>query len=181
MTGLMIKTALVSLAGTAAFAAGYALTALGALLPLAITCGTVFYHFAMRLLVAWAYDAAMHDRADLRRRRYRVSAREAAFYEKLGAKRWKSKLPTADASLFDPRLHSWEEIAQAMCQAERIHAANALLSFLPIAAGTLFGAWPVFILTSLLSAAFDTLFVIEQRYNRYRVMRIIGKKNRQRQ
>lgn len=107
-----------------------------------------------------------------------VSPREAALYEKLGVKKWKAKLPTADASLFDPRLHSWEEIAQAMCRAERIHAANALLSLLPIAAGTLFGAWPVFILTSLLSAALDTLFVIEQRYNRYRVMRIIEKKNK---
>ncbi len=181
MTDLMKKTALLSLVGTAAFAVGYALTSLGVLLSLAITCGTVFYHFAMRLLVAWAYDTAMHNRADLRRRRYRVSPREAALYEKLGVKKRKAGLPTAEPTLFDPRLHSWEEIAQAMCQAERIHAANALLSFLPIAAGTIFGAWPVFILTSLLSAAFDTLFVIEQRYNRHRVMRVIGKKNKQKQ
>jgi hypothetical protein len=31
------------------------------------------------------------------------------------------------------------------------------------------------------TAAFDTLFVVEQRYNRSRVMRVIEKKNRQRQ
>ena len=49
------------------------------------------------------------------------------------------------------------------------------LSFLPIAAGIWFGAYPVFVVTSLLSAGFDLLFVMMQRYNRQRIMVLLGR------
>ena len=93
-----------------------------------------------------------------------------AVYEALKVKRWKRRMPTYDNALFDPRLHTWDEVAQAMCQAELVHETIALLSFLPIAAGLRFGAYPVFIVTSVLSAGYDLLFVMMQRYNRQRIM-----------
>ena len=62
-----------------------------------------------------------------------------------------------------------------MCQAELVHETIALLSFLPIAAGIWFGAYPVFVATSLLSAGFDLLFVMMQRYNRQRIMVLLGR------
>lgn len=34
------------------------------LLTAGITCGTIAYHFCMRLLVGWGYDRAMGNRAD---------------------------------------------------------------------------------------------------------------------
>lgn len=82
-------------------------------------------------------------------------------------------MPTYDRTLFDPQIHTWEEIAQAMCQAELIHETIALLSFLPIAAGIWFGAYPVFIVTSVLAAGCDMLFVMMQRYNRQRIMNLM--------
>ena len=53
-------------------------------------------------------------------------------------------MATFDPTLFDPALHSWEEIAQAMCQAELVHVVIVVLSFVPLAFVPLFGVFPVF-------------------------------------
>ncbi len=168
----MKTAALLSLIAALLTGLGYAYTKYAVLLPVAITCGTIAYHLLMRLLVGLAYNKAMKNRADCSKRWYRVGRREAAFYEKIGVRKWKKHMPSYDASLFDPKIHTWSEIAQAMCQAELVHETIIPLSFLPIAAGRYFGAYPVFIITSVLSALFDMLFVIMQRYNRPRVLRL---------
>ena len=173
---LTLLTVLI-LAGTAVFAVLYRETACQAYLPLVITFGTTAYHVVMRQLVALAFHTVMGNRADYRKRWYRVGAREMALYEKLQVKKWKRGMPTYDPSLFDPRLHTWGEIAQAMCQAELVHETIAVLSFLPIAAGAWFGDYPVFIVTSVLAAACDTMFVIMQRYNRQRVMKLLRRES----
>ena len=110
-----------SLTGTIVLSILYKTTSLEILLTFAITLGTITYHFAMRLFVAFLYRSAMHNRADYSRRWYQVSRAEMRFYEKLGVKRWKNKMPTYDPGTFDPRQHSWDEIAQATCQAELGH------------------------------------------------------------
>lgn len=166
-----------SLAATVILAISYKVTSSGILLPLAITCGTIAYHFVMRLMVGLAFHATMRNKADYRKRWYQVSKREMAVYEKLKVKQWKRRMPTYDPALFDPRLHTWEEIVQAMCQAELVHETIAVLSFLPILAGIWFGEYPVFIVTSVLSAACDMVFVIMQRYNRQRVTKLLNRKS----
>lgn len=165
----------VSFVGTVVFSILYENTSLEILLTLAITLGTVTYHFAMRLLVAFLYHSAMKNRADYSRRWYQVSKAEMRFYEKLRVKRWKNKMPTYSPNTFEPRQHTWDEIAQATCQAELGHETIAVLSFLPILAGNWFGAYPVFVITSILSALFDLMFVAMQRYNRQRIVRLIDR------
>ena len=172
MARKMKLAAALLLAGTALLAGLYRKTAGGALLALAITCGTFAYHFAMRLLVGLVFSRVMRNRADCGRRWYQAGRREMALYERLKVKKWKRNMPTYDPALFDPRLHSWDEIAQAMCQAELVHETIAVLSFLPIAAGAWFGAYPVFIVTSVLAAGCDLMFVMMQRYNRQRIMKL---------
>ena len=166
-----------SLAATVILANSYKVTSSGILLPLAITSGTIAYHFVMRLMVGLAFHATMQNQADYRKRWYQVSKREMAVYEKLKVKQWKRRMPTYDPALFDPRLHTWEKIVQAMCQAELVHETIAVLSFLPILAGVWFGEYPVFIVTSVLAAACDMVFVIMQRYNRQRVMKLLNRKS----
>lgn len=166
-----------SLAATVILAISYKVTSSGILLPLAITSGTIAYHFVMRLMVGLAFHATMRNKADYQKRWYQVSKREMAVYEKLKVKQWKRRMPTYDPALFDPRLHTWEEIVQAMCQAELVHETIAVLSFLPILAGIWFGEYPVFIVTSVLSAACDMVFVIMQRYNRQRVTKLLNRKS----
>ena len=84
-------------------------------------------------------------------------------------------MPTYDPSCFDPKIHTWAEIAQAMCQAEIVHEVIVVLSFLPLLAAIPFGAFPVFLITSLLAAVYDLTFVIMQRYNRPRIIKFIKK------
>ena len=170
----MKASAVLSLARTSLLTVLYRATDGGVLLSLAITCGTVAYHVWLRLLVGLAFAAVMRNRADLGRRWYRVGPRERAVYEALHVKRWKRRLPTYDPSLFDPRIHSWAAIAQAMCQAELVHETIVVGSFLPIVGGVWFGAYPVFVITSVLAATVDLLFVMVQRYNRQRVMALLA-------
>lgn len=177
MARILKGTAVFSLAATVILAVLYRETSYGILLSLAITAGTIAYHVVMRLAVGLAFHNVMRNRADYRKRWYQVSKREMAVYEKLKVKQWKRRMPTYDPTLFDPRLHAWDEIVQSMCQAELVHETIAALSFLPIAAGIWFGAYPVFIITSVLAAACDTVFVIMQRYNRQRVMKLLRRQN----
>ena len=165
------------IAGTVLLSALYRKTAYEVFLPLAITFGTTSYHVVMRLLVGLTFCVVMQNKADYKKRWYRVGEHEMAFYEKLGIKNWKRRMPTYDHTLFDPQVHTWAEIAQAMCQAELIHETIALLSFLPIAAGIWFGVYPVFIVTSVLAAGCDMLFVMMQRYNRQRIMKLLKRES----
>lgn len=129
------------------------------------------------LLVGLVFRVVMQNKADCKKRWYHVGKHEMAVYEKLNIKNWKRRMPTYDRTLFDPRIHTWNEIAQAMCQAELIHETIIVLSFLPIMEGIWFGAYPIFIVTSVLAAGFDMLFVMMQRYNRQRVMKLLKRKN----
>ena len=176
MAKKMILAAVLSLAGTALLTALFLKTACRLLLSLAITFGTASYHIIMRLLVGLSFQAVMQNRAEPGRRWYRVGKREMAVYETLKIKRWKRKIPTFDNALFNPQLHSWKEIAQALCQAELVHETIMILSFLPIAEEIWFGAYPVFIITSVLAAGYDLLFVMMQRYNRQRIMALLERK-----
>lgn len=132
-------------------------------LTMAITAGTTAYHFCMRLLVGGIFDRVLNNRVDPNRKWFQVGKVEQKLYEILKVKRWKSYLPTYDPDAFDKRQRTWGEIAGAMCQAELIHETIAALSFLPILASIWFGA-----------PLFDLTFVMIQRYNRPRVLKILN-------
>lgn len=146
------------------------------MLTMAITFATMAYHFWMRLIVGYIVNKVMNNKADYTRKRYQLHPIERRLYEILKVKRWKSRMPSYDPELFSPKKHTWDEIAQAMCQAEVVHEIIIVLSFVPILASAFLGAFSVFLWTSILSALFDSLFVIMQRYNRQRVMRGIKKR-----
>lgn len=151
----------------------YRITAASWLFSVAITFGTAAYHFVMRLVTGGIVNAVMHNKADLSRRWYQISNREQKFYRMIRVKKWKKNMPSYNPSFFDPGLHSWQEIAQAMCQSEITHEIICIFSFIPLIFTVWFGAFPVFLITSLLAALIDLLFVIMQRYNRPRIMRLI--------
>ena len=150
----------------------------GWLLSMAITWGTIAYHFIMRLLVGFIIDRCMHNRADYTKRFFQTRPWEMRLYERMKVRKWKNKMPTYRPELFSPEAHSWDEIAQAMCQSELVHETIAVLSFVPIAEVSLFGSLPVFLITSVCAACFDMLFVIMQRYNRPLVVRLAQRERR---
>lgn len=176
MKKIIKNITIISFILTLLFSAVYFHTENSASLSLAITMGTTLYHFAMRLAVGFFYDRNMNNKADIGRWWYQPKGFEKRIYNWLNVKNWKGIMPSYEPELFDPQKHTWNEIAQAMCQAELVHETIILLSFVPILFAKLFGALPVFLITSVLSAAFDMIFVIMQRYNRPRVIRLAEKK-----
>lgn len=176
MQKLVKEVAFGTLIATVLFTVLYRLYPTGVVLTLAITAGTICYHFSMRLLVGFIFDRIMGNRADYRKNWYQLKPWEPSLYKLLRVKSWKGKMPTYNPDLFDPRKHSWDEIAQAMCQAELVHETIVVLSFLPIMAYIWFGSIEVFIITSLVSAGIDMIFVIMQRYNRPRIIQIAERK-----
>lgn len=145
-------------------------------LTLAVTFGTTAYHLGIRLLAGLLFNIGMKNRADYTKKWYQARSWEKKLYQFLKVKTWKDKMPTYNPDSFSTENHTWDEIAQAMCQSELVHETNMILSFLPLIAARWFGSFPVFLITSIGGAVFDLLFVMMQRYNRARVVRIALKK-----
>lgn len=172
----MKRTAVISLVLTVFICLLYTYIENDIVFSLAITFGTIAYHFIIRLVVGYLFDYNMKNHADYTKKWYQVSDAEMKLYQKLKVKKWKNKMPTYDMDVFDVSKHSWDEIIQATCQSELVHETNVILSFLPIFASIWFGAFWVFLVTSVLSAIFDLMFVFMQRFNRARILKMRMKK-----
>lgn len=147
----------------------------GIYITLAVTFGTIFYHLGMRLLVGLLYNIGMKNRANYTKKWYQIRSWESRLYQFLRVKKWKDKMPTYAPDTFSNKKHTWDEIAQAMCQSELVHETNVVLSFVPLAASVHVGAFSVFLITSVCSAVFDLMFVIMQRYNRSRIVKMVSR------
>lgn len=174
----MISATALFLTGLLASAAGYRFTGSGFLFSLAVTFGTAFYHFAVRLAVGLGIDAKYHNRMDYTRTWFQEKPFERALYEKLRVKQWKKHLPTFTPEEFDLKSRSVEQVVQAMCQSEVVHEVNMPLSLVPILFSIWFGSPGVFLLTSCAALVFDGVFVIMQRYNRPRLLRLMKRQHK---
>lgn len=170
----MIGTAVVSGFLTAVSAVMDHFLSMPWLFSLAITFGTTFYHFAVRLLIG----SLIPNRFDYRTFWFREKPFEKHLYRKLKLRRWKGQMPTYDPRLFSLEEYSLEQILRHTCQAEVVHEVIILFSFLPLLFSRFWGAFPVFLITSLAAAGFDTLFVLLQRYNRPRLVHLMKKQQK---
>ena len=177
MAKWMKRLALLSSALCVTFAVLHTCADSSLYLPFAITFGTTAYHFLMRLAVGFAFDKLMDNKADYTRPWFRVREWEKRLYRFLRVKRWKNRVPSYDPTLFSPDKHTWDEIAQAMCQAELVHETIVILSFLPLVLSLRWGTLGVFAITSVCAAALDLSFVFIQRFNRPRILRLTEHKH----
>lgn len=145
------------------------------LYPAAITFGTTFYHFAMRLLVGALVPLfTKNARAD--RGWFRQRCWEARLYAGLKVKNWKGGIPTYDPGQFDLTVLPLSQVVRNMCSAEVVHEVIMLLSFVPLLFAIPFGEFSIFFITSILAALFDSIFVMAQRFNRPRLVKLMKKK-----
>ncbi len=149
-----------------------------AVLSMAITFGTICYHFLMRLVVGYVINGIFHNKFNYNKKWFRERRFEKRLYEVLKVKKWKDKMPTFAPDMLDLKIHTWEEIAGAMCQSEVVHSIIVVLCFVPVLATFIWGTFWVFFITSVISACVESMFVIMQRYNRPRVIRMIEKEKK---
>lgn len=140
-----------------------------------LSFGTTAYHFVMRLAVGYLLLALTNYDFDYRHVWFQPRKWESTFYRKLHVRKWKGKLPTYAPSQFSLAEQSLHRVIQNMCGAELVHEIIMVLSFLPLMAVPIWREFWVFAITSLLAALFDSIFVIAQRYNRPRLIRIYEK------
>lgn len=153
----------------------YLHTAIPFLYSTAITLGTTFYHFAMRLAVGAFFDTSFHNNVDYRRNWFQEKGVEPKLYQAIRVKKWKKFLPTLQPETFLLRKHSLTGLIQATCQAELVHEIIMVLSFVPVIFSVWFGSFEVFLITSGMAFLVDGSFVIVQRYNRPRLVRFMQK------
>lgn len=147
-------------------------------LTLAISFGTTAYHFIMRLVIGCIINWIMHNKANYNNNYFKTKKLEQKIYKIIKVKKWKDKMPTYNPDFYSTEKHSLEEIAMVTCQAEIVHELIIIFSFVPVLFTLWFDSFWVFMITSIISALIDTLFVIMQRYNRPRIIKLINLKNR---
>lgn len=137
--------------------------------PWAITALTIFYHFGVRLAVGWGFRRWSPQGTAAW---FRPHPWEENLYRTLNIKAWKGKLPTARPKDFLLRRDNLPQVITATCRAEVSHEICLAASFVPLLFARWFGAFPVFLITSILAAVLaDLPFVLVQRYNRPRLVR----------
>lgn len=171
----MLLMTLISLGGLLLSGAIYYVTRIPVFFPFAITFGTMLYHFAMRLAVGGLIDAKYHNRMDYTNPWFAERGFERNLYKLLRVRKWKRWLPTYNPENFDIKRRSPQEIIQTSCQSEVVHGVNMILSFVPVIFSVWFGSLGVFLLTSCAAFLFDGIFVVMQRYNRPRLLRLMKK------
>lgn len=146
---------------------------------LGITALTVFYHVGLRLFLGeLLFPKLIPSDLNCGSKWFTPKAFEDKLYKALKVKRWKSRMPTYSPEEFSFRERSLAELVYASCKSEIIHWCNVVMSFVPLAFSLIFGDFYVFLITSVAAACFDLIFVIMQRYNRPRLVKLIQRKNR---
>ena len=90
----------------------------------------------------------------------------------------KDKALTYNPELFSLKDYSLKDIANTMCKAEADHLINVAISISTLLFALIWGQLWIFALTALLAIAFDMQFVLIQRYNRPRVVRLIKRQEK---
>ena len=138
-----------------------------------ITIGITLYHFVMRLAVGTIVNFIMKNRANHKNIWFRQKSFENKLYKLICVRKWKKYLPTYSPDTFDPSQKTVKEIVGATCQAEIVHEIIMALSLLPITLIPFLGGAAAVIITSVLAMLFDSLFVILQRYNRPKLIKVM--------
>ena len=115
----------------------------------------------------------MKNKADHENVWFREKSFEKKLYKGLYIRNWKKYIPTYDPDTFDASCKTVKEIVGATCQAEIVHEVIMVFSLLPITWIPVLGGAAVLIVTSVLSMLIDSVFVIVQRYNRPKLVRVM--------
>ena len=150
----------------------------GVLESVTITVGIALYHFVIRLIVGFTINFIMKNKANYNNLWFREKAFESKLYKALRVQKWKKHIPTFSPETFNVNSKSIEEIIGATCQAEIVHEVIMAFSLLPIAFIPVLGGAVAVIITSILSMLYDFIFVILQRYNRPKLLRVMHRFNK---
>lgn len=168
----------IALLGTILFTILYLHLQIDWIESLAITFFTTSYHIVIRLLSPLILSLLFHHKYNYQIWWFQPKTWETKLYKGLKVKQWKRQVMVFDPSQFSLKIHSIQEVINNMCHAELVHELIMLFSILSILFTIPFGALPVFLITAICATLFDSMFVMIQRYNRPRLVRIYERQNK---
>ena len=166
------------LIGFAVFLTIYIVTNHDVIEAITITLGIALYQFAIRLAVGAAVNLIMNNKANYKNAWFREKSFESKLYKLIRVRKWKKHVPTYSPDTFDTVKKTIKDIVGATCQAEIVHEVIMIFSLLPITLIPLLGGAVAIIITSVLSMMIDSVFVILQRYNRPKLVRVMERFDR---
>ena len=141
-----------------------------------ITAFTIMYHFWVRIIMG---NVSKLFRKYIKYNQWWFKERkfEKSFYKLLRVKEWKGKALTYNPESFSLKEHSLEEIANTMSKSEIDHWINEAISLSTLLFAIPWGEFWIFFITAIVAMIFDSQFIIIQRYNRPRVVKILEKES----
>lgn len=145
----------------------------GIILWIGITCFTIMYHLWMRIIMG---NVSKLFKINYKQAWFRERKFENKFYKLLRVKKWKGKALTYNPELFSLKDYSLEEIANTMSKAEVDHWINEIISLSTLLFAIPWGEFCIFLITAIAAMIFDGQFIVIQRYNRPRIVKILEKR-----
>ena len=141
-----------------------------------ITAFTIMYHFWVRIIMG---NVSKLFRKHIKYNQWWFKERkfEKSFYKLLRVKEWKGKALTYNPESFSLKEHSLEEIVNTMSKSEIDHWINEVISLSTLLFAIPWGEFWIFLVTAIVAMIFDSQFIIIQRYNRPRVIKILEKES----
>lgn len=133
----------------------------------------IVYHLWLRIIMG---NVTKLFKLDYNSYWYKEKSFEKNIYKFLRVKQWKGKALTYNPELFSIKNYTPHQIALTMTKAETDHWINLVISLVSILFSLVWGEAWIFILTAVLAIAFDSQFILIQRFNRPRVLKLIEKK-----
>lgn len=146
------------------------------ILWMGITTFTIMYHFWVRIIMG-NVSKLFKKYINYKQWLFRERKFEKKLYKFLKVKDWKNKALTYDPQSFSLKEHSLEEIANTMAKSEVDHWINEVISLSTLLFAIPWGEFWIFTITALAAMIFDSQFIIIQRYNRPRIVKILEREN----
>ena len=139
-----------------------------------ITAFTIMYHFGVRIIMG-NVSKLFQNHINYKQWWFKEKKFEKKVYKILHVKDWKGKALTYNPESFSLKEHSLEEIANTMAKSEVDHWINEAISLSTLLFAIPWGEFWIFLVTAIAAMIFDSQFIIIQRYNRPRIVKILEK------
>jgi len=144
------------------------------ILWIGIIAFTIMYHFWVRIIMG-NVSKLFKKYINYKQWWFKEKKFEKRLYKLLHVKEWKDKALTYNPESFSLKEHSLEEIANTMVKSEIDHWINEAISLSTLFFIIPWGRTWAFVISAIVAMIFDSQFIIIQRYNRPRILKVLGR------
>ncbi|MBQ9992546.1 MAG: hypothetical protein IJP33_03860 [Firmicutes bacterium] len=137
-----------------------------------IVAFTIMYHLWVRLIFG---NINKLFNINYKQWWFRERAFEKGIYKALKVRKWKDKALTYNPELFSLKDRSLSDIANTMAKVEVDHWTNVLISLSTLLFAVIWGQFWLFFISAVAAILFDMQFIVIQRYNRPRVLKLLSR------